>query len=100
MGRYSKINESIIIWHVSWVKFITTDVVHVANKCIFFFTEIAKVRASLFQINGVKKEPLVLPEPEGVVTTLTEKVYVPVKEHPDVSNCVISTLAFDSRVYL
>lgn len=45
--------------------------------------EIAKVRASLFQINGVKKEPLVLPEPEGVVTTLTEKVYVPVKEHPD-----------------
>lgn len=49
------------------------------------FTEIAKVRASLFQINGVKKEPLVLPEPEGTVTTLTEKVYVPVKEHPDVS---------------
>ncbi|XP_068627400.1 protein held out wings isoform X2 [Battus philenor] len=45
--------------------------------------EIAKVRASLFQINGVKKEPLILPEPEGVVTTLTEKVYVPVKEHPD-----------------
>ncbi|XP_018327285.1 protein held out wings isoform X2 [Agrilus planipennis] len=45
--------------------------------------EIAKVRASLFQINGVKKEPLVLPEPEGQVMTLTEKVYVPVKEHPD-----------------
>lgn len=45
--------------------------------------EIAKVRASLFQINGVKKEPLVLPEAEGVLTTLTEKVYVPVKEHPD-----------------
>ncbi|KAI5644538.1 hypothetical protein NE865_03427 [Phthorimaea operculella] len=45
--------------------------------------EIAKVRASLFQINGVKKEPLILPEAEGMVTTLTEKVYVPVKEHPD-----------------
>ncbi|RZC43150.1 held out wings, partial [Asbolus verrucosus] len=44
---------------------------------------IAKVRASLFQINGVKKEPLVLPEADGPVTTLTEKVYVPVKEHPD-----------------
>lgn len=43
------------------------------------------MRASLFQINGVKKEPLVLPEAEGSVTTLTEKVYVPVKEHPDVS---------------
>ncbi|GJQ69088.1 putative K homology RNA-binding domain protein [Trypoxylus dichotomus] len=47
------------------------------------YHEIARVRASLFQINGVKKEPLVLPEPEGEVTTLTEKVYVPVKEHPD-----------------
>ncbi|GLV44308.1 held out wings [Carabus blaptoides fortunei] len=45
--------------------------------------EIAKVRASLFQINGVKKEPLVLPEADGPVITLTEKVYVPVKEHPD-----------------
>jgi hypothetical protein len=43
------------------------------------------VRASLFQISGVKKEPLILPEPEGEITTLTEKVYVPVKEHPDVS---------------
>lgn len=53
--------------------------------CFRFFTEIARVRASLFQINGVKKEPLILPEPEGPVTTLTEKVYVPVKEHPDVS---------------
>lgn len=49
------------------------------------FTEIAKVRASLFQISGVKKEPLTLPEPEGDIITLTEKVYVPVKEHPDVS---------------
>ncbi|XP_029034780.2 protein held out wings isoform X2 [Osmia bicornis bicornis] len=45
--------------------------------------EIAKVRASLFQISGVKKEPLILPEPEGKIITLTEKVYVPVKEHPD-----------------
>lgn len=52
-------------------------------------TEIAKVRASLFQINGVKKEPLVLPDAEGIVTTLTEKVYVPVKEHPDVSSTKI-----------
>lgn len=49
-----------------------------------FVSEIAKVRASLFQINGVKKEPLILPEADGPVTTLTEKVYVPVKEHPDV----------------
>jgi len=47
--------------------------------------EIAKVRSNLFQINGIKKEPLVLPDATGPSTTLTEKVYVPVKEHPDVS---------------
>ncbi|KAH0567120.1 hypothetical protein KQX54_006786 [Cotesia glomerata] len=47
--------------------------------------KIAKVRASLFQISGVKKEPLTLPEPEGEIITLTEKVYVPVKEHPDLA---------------
>jgi protein quaking len=45
--------------------------------------EIARVRASLFQINGVKKEPLQLPEPEGEVVPKNEKVYVPVKEFPD-----------------
>ncbi|KAJ1529179.1 hypothetical protein ONE63_005986 [Megalurothrips usitatus] len=31
----------------------------------------------------MKKEPLVLPEAQGPPTTLTEKVYVPVKDHPD-----------------
>lgn len=50
-----------------------------------FLIEIARVRASLFQINGVRKEPLQLPEPDGETVTLNEKVYVPVKEHPDVS---------------
>ncbi|XP_055384757.1 protein held out wings isoform X2 [Condylostylus longicornis] len=45
--------------------------------------EIAKVRASLFQINGMQKEPLSLPDPDGQPVTLNEKVYVPVKEHPD-----------------
>lgn len=65
---------------------------HLANYLIFScfsfflsFAEIAKVRASLFQINGVRKEPLTLPEPDGETVTLNEKVYVPVKEHPDVS---------------
>lgn len=52
---------------------------------LLLFTEIARVRASLFQINGVRKEPLQLPEPDGETVTLNEKVYVPVKEHPDVS---------------
>ncbi|ETN61868.1 quaking protein A [Anopheles darlingi] len=45
--------------------------------------EISKVRASLFHINGVTKEPLQLPDPDGETVTLNEKVYVPVKEHPD-----------------
>ncbi|XP_049284834.1 protein held out wings isoform X2 [Anopheles funestus] len=45
--------------------------------------EIAKVRASLFHINGVTKEPLQLPDPEGESITMNEKVYVPVKEYPD-----------------
>lgn len=33
----------------------------------------------------MRKEPLQLPEPDGETVTLNEKVYVPVKEHPDVS---------------
>jgi len=45
--------------------------------------EIGKVRGNLFQINGGVKEPLTLPDPEGETTSLSEKVYVPVKEHPD-----------------
>ncbi|XP_065225109.1 protein held out wings isoform X6 [Planococcus citri] len=45
--------------------------------------EITRVRSSLFQVNGVKKEPLVLPDPAGEPITLTEKVFVPVKDHPE-----------------
>ena len=50
----------------------------------FPVSEIAKIRGSLFQISGNAK-PEALPEPQGTVVTLTEKVYVPVREHPDVS---------------
>ena len=53
---------------------------------IFPFSEISKVRANLFQINGYVKEPLILPEGSGPPVIHSEKVYVPVKEHPDVSN--------------
>jgi len=45
--------------------------------------EITQVRASLFQINGVKKEAMELPEPQGPVIQQSEKVYVPIKDHPD-----------------
>lgn len=52
---------------------------------MILFTEIGRVRSSLFQVDGVKKEPLALPDAEGDMVTLTEKVYVPVKDHPEVS---------------
>jgi len=51
----------------------------------FLFTEIGKVRGNLFQINGTEKKPMVLPEAVGTAVNLSEKVYVPVKEFPDVS---------------
>ena len=58
------------------------------TKQAFFspsFSEIGKVRGNLFQINGQKNEPLVLPDAVGTNVSLSEKVYVPVKEYPDVS---------------
>ncbi|CAH1798232.1 unnamed protein product [Owenia fusiformis] len=45
--------------------------------------EINKVRVSLFHINGVNKDSLTLPPPEGPVVTMSEKLYVPLKDHPD-----------------
>ncbi|CDW55140.1 protein held out wings [Trichuris trichiura] len=46
------------------------------------YPQINKVRASLFTIE-CNREALVLPEPEGSVVTLQEKVYVPVQEYPE-----------------
>jgi hypothetical protein len=55
--------------------------------CFFgFVSEIGKVRGNLFQINGKKNEPLVLPDATGAPVSLSEKVYVPLKDHPDVSS--------------
>lgn len=45
--------------------------------------EISKVRVSLFQFEFAKDAMSNLPDPEGDVTTMTEKIFVPVKEHPD-----------------
>lgn len=45
--------------------------------------EISKVRGNLFQINGYVKEPLILPDGNGPPVIHTEKVYVPVKDHPE-----------------
>ena len=50
------------------------------------FVEINKVRVTLFNL---EKKPLTLPDEDGgPKVSLTEKLYVPVKEHPDVS-CTI-----------
>lgn len=49
-------------------------------------TEIGRVRGNLFQINGCEKKPLVLPEAEGQSLNRSEKVYVPSKDHPEVSS--------------
>ena len=40
----------------------------------------------MFQINGYVKEPLILPDGNGPPVIHTEKVYVPVKDHPEVKN--------------
>jgi len=44
--------------------------------------EINKVRGNLFHIT-TSKEPMPLPDAHGPVITLSEKLFVPVKEHPD-----------------
>ena len=59
---------------------------------IYSVSEISKVRGNLFQINGYVKEPLILPEGSGPPVIHSEKVYVPVKEHPDVSIIIIIIL--------
>ena len=73
---------------------------HITNDCVWrnylnlftyycffvFVSEIGKVRGNLFQINGKKNEPLVLPDATGAPVSLSEKVYVPLKDHPDVSS--------------
>ncbi|GMR52580.1 hypothetical protein PMAYCL1PPCAC_22775 [Pristionchus mayeri] len=45
--------------------------------------EISRVRVALFQFEFTKKDELQLPEAEGEAQVITEKVFVPAKEHPD-----------------
>ena len=52
---------------------------------LFYVAEISRVRANLFQIHGYLREPLDLPDGVGPPVTLTDKVYVPVKDYPEVS---------------
>lgn len=50
--------------------------------CVVVFLEINRVRVNLFQLGT--KEPVPLPEAAGPNIQLTEKLYVPVKDHPEV----------------
>lgn len=43
--------------------------------------EVSRIRVNLFQLGG--KESIMLPEPVGQVIQMTEKLYVPVKDHPE-----------------
>lgn len=52
-------------------------------------SEISRVRVALFQFEFTKKEDLQLPEAEGEAQVITEKVFVPAKEHPDVSYTLV-----------
>lgn len=51
------------------------------DSCVYF-SEINRVRIALFHNPGLE---LKLPEPQGPPVTLSEKIYVPVKDHPEVS---------------
>jgi len=48
------------------------------------FTEITRVREDILQQQVINKEPLTLPEPSGPVVCLSEKLFIPVREHPEV----------------
>jgi len=63
------------------------------------FPEIGKVRGNLFQINGKKNEPLVLPDAAGAPVSLSEKVYVPLKDHPEVRDKSIKVLSLQTILY-
>lgn len=61
------------------------------------FSEINRVRKDMYSdtVNGlVDKHPLELPEPIGPIVHLQEKLFVPVKEYPDVSEIAVWLLLF------
>ena len=58
------------------------------------------MRGNLFQINGNEKKPMVLPDAVGAAVNLSEKVYVPVKEFPDVSLVIFSLHIIGLKFYI
>jgi len=57
--------------------------------------EINRVRGSLFNWS-VSKDHQRLPEPCGPVVTITEKLFVPLHEHPDVSYSSAMIIGYES----
>lgn len=58
-------------------------------RTCFCVSEINRVRKDMYSdtVNGlVDRHPLELPEPIGPIVHLQEKLFVPVKEYPDVSS--------------
>lgn len=64
---------------------------------LIILKEISRVRVSLFQLGT--KENLCLPEPQGQIQQLCEKLYVPVKDYPEV-NIFLITYFFKKLIYL
>lgn len=67
----------------------------------FFPAEINRVRKDMYNdtVSGlVDKHPLELPEAHGPIVHLQEKLFVPVKEYPDVSKPT-HTLAQNARTH-
>ena len=48
------------------------------------YAEITRVRESILQQQIVNREPLALPEPCGPLVNVSEKLFIPVREHPEV----------------
>jgi len=68
---------------------------------LVWVSEINRVRSSLFNWS-TNKDQQRLPEPCGLVVTMTEKLFVPLHEHPDVSFihfCKFSWLLFHRPVF-
>jgi hypothetical protein len=54
------------------------------------FAEINRVLSTLPYLNA-NKEATLLPEPHGPVVQLSEKLFVPVDEYPDVNIIIVSS---------
>lgn len=65
------------------------DLVAYQSVLGYCLSEINRVRKDMYSdtVNGlVDRHPLELPEPIGPIVHLQEKLFVPVKEYPDVSS--------------